>query len=88
MNKKEKYYNYVVDDLEKNTHRPSGSVHYYVFDCNVSVHMNHGSVRPYFMWVPVCFEETLVGWYGLHLSEVESIFDIYSEYLIERYLLD
>lgn len=87
MNKKEKYYNYVVDDLEKNTHRPSGR-HFYVFDCNVSVHMNHGSVRPYFMWVPVCFEETLVGKYGVHLSEVESIFDIYSEYLIERYLLD
>jgi hypothetical protein len=79
----------ILDDLISNTYR-SGH-HYYLFDCNVSVFLDHSGRRPEFNFKPDCIHRVMIEKYGMGNSGVpnfifKSLWERYSNYVIDRYV--
>tara|TARA_R110002126_G_scaffold69265_1_gene175117 strand:- start:338 stop:625 length:288 start_codon:yes stop_codon:yes gene_type:complete len=85
--RKEKYYNFVYEDMVKNTvegRMGSGPVtHYFIFDCNISVHLDHRYRPPSFNWIPPCLSDVVMSKYGLKEKELlDFIWGRYQDYFI------
>jgi hypothetical protein len=81
------FFNDVLDNLISNTHKRGH--HYYLFDCNISVFLDHSSrhKKPVFNFSPNCFDSVMKGKYGVDNKYISnSLWERYSNYVIDRYL--
>ena len=84
MTKYEKYIKFIIEDLKDGvTYK---FPHHYIHDVNVGVYLNHSRPRPYFGWVPSSFKEMLINRYGVGEKEIDHIWSIISEHIINIYL--
>lgn len=74
----------IVNDLINNTELRGH--HYYLFDCNISIALNHSHTPPIFAYIPPCFYRTLLEKYSLSYYFEEIIWEEYSKYIINTYL--
>jgi len=82
-----RFNNYVISDIIENTTRKQESpFHWYLFDCNISVFLNHRYVKPIFDIVPECFYYTMLTHYGLDKIESDRVWGWYSNHIIDLYL--
>jgi hypothetical protein len=93
-----KYITLVLNELVDNTELRGH--HYYLFDCNVSVMLNHTNPKkPFFVAPPYCFntimntkyelkKPTDVMSYDVRNNTTEFIWGAYSEFIIDAYLKD
>lgn len=79
-----RFNDYVINDIIKNTSLEGH--HFYLFDCNISVHLNHSRYNPFFEWVPECFYTIMDRHYGLDFDVSHKVWSWYSEYIIDLYL--
>ena len=84
------FVNHVLEDMESNTHRSDQlPYHYYLFDCNVSVMLDHSSTPPVFVYRPKCFENIVEEKYDVDEVWVcDFLWERYSDYVIDRYQFD
>ena len=81
------FFNDVLDNLISNTHKRGH--HYYLFDCNISVFLDHSNrhKKPVFNFSPDCFDSVIKGKYGVDNKYISnSLWEQYSNYVIDRYL--
>ena len=84
MTKYEKYIKFIIEDLKDGvTYK---FPHHYIYDVNVGVFLNHNASRPYFGWIPSSFKEMLINRYGVGEKEIDYIWTIISEHIINVYL--
>ena len=84
MTKYEKYIKFIIEDLNDGvTYK---FPHHYIHDVNVGVFLNHSGSRPYFGWIPSSFKEMLINRYGVGEKEIDYIWPIISEHIINVYL--
>lgn len=84
MTKYEKYIKFIIEDLKDGvTYK---FPHHYIHDVNVGVYLHHHPSGPYFGWMPSSFKEMLIKRYGVGEKEVDYIWSIISEHMIEVYL--
>ena len=84
MTKYEKYIKFIIEDLKDGvTYK---FPHHYIHDVNVGVFLNHSGSRPYFGWIPSSFKEMLINRYGVGEKEIDYIWPIISEHIINVYL--
>ena len=84
MTKYEKYIKFIIEDLKDGvTYK---FPHHYIHDVNVGVFLNHSGSRPYFGWIPNSFKEMLINRYGVGEKEIDYIWPIISEHIINDYL--
>jgi hypothetical protein len=81
-----RFNDYVINDIIKNTSLEGH--HFYLFDCNISVHLNHSRYNPFFEWVPECFYTIMDRHYGLDFDVSNKIWNWYGQYIIDLYLED
>ena len=86
MTKKEKYIEYVYNDMVFHTEKVG--IHYSIGDCNISAHLNHNTRIPHFAWIPNCVKDILVGKYGVRSDEMYLVWGRYSDFIVETYLED
>jgi|688.fasta_scaffold1611778_1 hypothetical protein len=91
-----KFITLVVNELIDNTELRGH--HYYLFDCNISVMLNHADPRkPFFAATPSCFDYIMDSNYGLKKvadsmpydvknNTINFIWGAYSEFIINTYL--
>jgi hypothetical protein len=78
---------YVSDDLISNTRRIEGRHHYFLFDCNISLFLDHSErYKPVFNFRPSCFNSVMQEKYGVDNKYISTIWKQYSNYVINRYL--
>jgi hypothetical protein len=84
----EKYYEFVKNDIQKNTYsKITSPYHIFLYDCNIGVHLNHDSDRPYFNWIPQCFWKLCETKYGLTEKELKVVwYEWYWDYVINLYI--
>jgi hypothetical protein len=81
------FINDILDDLISNTHKRGH--HYYLFDCNISVFLDHSNrhKKPVFNFSPDCFDSVMQEKYGVDNKYIfNSLWEQYSNYVIDRYL--
>jgi len=84
MTKKEKYIKFIIEDLKDGvTYK---FPHHYIHDVNVGVYLHHHPSGPYFGWMPSDFKEMLINRYGVYEKEIEYIWSIISDHIIDVYL--
>ena len=84
MTKYEKYIKFIIEDIKDGvTYK---FPHHYIYDVNVGVYLHHNSSRPYFGWMTSGFKEMLINRYGVGEKEIDYIWTIISEHIIEVYL--
>jgi hypothetical protein len=91
-----KFITLVLNELIDNTELRG--YHYYLFDCNVSVMLNHTNPRkPFFVAPPYCFDDIMTNKYDLKKptdfmsydvrnNTTKLIWGAYSEFIIDEYL--
>ena len=84
MTKKEKYIKFIIEDLKDGvTYK---FPHHYIHDVNVGVYLHHHPSGPYFGFMPSDFKEMLINRYGVNEKEIDYIWSIISEHMIDVYL--
>ncbi len=87
-----KFITLVVNELIENTGLRGH--HYYLFNCNISVMLNHANPRkPFFAGSPSCFDDIMESSfnfvkvnYELEKRITKLIWGAYSEFIIDEYL--
>jgi len=81
-----RFHDYIIDNITNNT--TLRDHHFYLFDCNISIHLNHSRYNPFFEWVPDCFYTIMDRHYGLDFDMSTRIWVWYAKYIIDLYLKD
>ena len=79
-----RFNDYVINDIITNTELKG--YHWYLFDCNISIHLNHSRYNPFFELVPECFYMIMDRHYGLDFDTSNKIWNWYGQYIIDLYL--
>ena len=81
-----KYLDKVKEYIESGTVFNKG--HFYLYGKNISVYLNHRHSPPVFDWgMTNEIRDIVYDHFGLGVSEGEYIWDWYSRYIIEHYLI-
>ena len=80
-----KYLDYIKSDMRSGV--SFNGIHFYLFGCNISVHLNHNDYPPYFAWVPSCFKEVVKNNYGLPDDMITDLwYDWFGDYIRDQYM--
>jgi len=80
-----KYLDYIKSDMRSGV--SFNGKHFYLFGCNISVHLNHNDYPPYFAWVPSCFKEVVKNNYDLPDDMITDLwYDWFGDYIRDQYM--